>query len=400
MHKTIAFLIVLTILTATNTIIAKTASSAEIENSWTTMSSMPMGVAGAEAAVVNGKIYVIVSTVNYEYDPATNTWATKQPMPTPRADGIAVAVFENKIYVVGGRIIGGSTTGINEVYDPATDLWETRTSMPTARQGLSANVANGKIYLIGGLIPNLPDIPNANTFHSTNITEVYDPTTNSWTTAASIPTRLFTYASAVIDDKIYIISGNSGDTTNLTQIYNPKTNGWSYGAQISRGVQAAAAGATTGITASKAIYVIGGFVGFASPVDDVQIYSPENNSWGKGLPLPTARYDLALAVVDDTIYAIGGSTALYENATTRNDRYIPLRDGTIPQQEPFPTVPVIAIVGIVAVVVGTGLFVYFKKRKRYVGTFFSTCNSEIGIGGITCLSESRAFHLPYAMPFS
>ena len=93
-------------------------------------------MAGANAAVVNGKIYVIVSTVNYEYDPTTNTWATKQPMPTPRADGIAVTVFQNKIYVIGGRIIGGGTTGINEVYDPATDSWETKTSMPTPRQGL------------------------------------------------------------------------------------------------------------------------------------------------------------------------------------------------------------------------------------------------------------------------
>ena len=138
---------------------------AQEEDSWTTMTPMPAGGAGAKATVVNGKIYVIVSNINYEYDPATNTWATRTPMPTSRSDGIAVAAFQNKIYVIGGRIKGGATTGINEVYDPATDTWETKTPMPTSRQGLQANVANEKIYLIGGLIPNLPDIPMQTRFN-------------------------------------------------------------------------------------------------------------------------------------------------------------------------------------------------------------------------------------------
>ena len=164
---------------------------------------------------------------------------------------------------------------------------------------------------------------------------------------------MFTYASAVIDNKIYVISGNSGDTINLTQIYNPETNAWSYAAQIPMGVQAAAAGATTGISASKAIYVMGGFVGFAIPVNDVQIYSLENDSWSLGEPLPTARYDLALAVVDDTIYAIGGSTGLYQTVTAQNDRYIPFRGETEP--EPFTTT--IAIITTV-------ILVYLKKHKK------------------------------------
>ncbi len=353
--------LVLFFLTATNIIIIKPVSSTET-GSWTSMTPMPSEVAGAKAAVVNEKIYVIVSTINYEYDPAANTWATKQPMPTPRADGIAVAVFQNKIYVIGGRIQGGVTTGINEVYDPATDTWETKTAMPTARQGLEANVANGKIYLVGGLIPNYPDLPTANSFHSTNITEVYDPATNSWSTATSIPTRLFTYASAVVDNKIYITAGNSGDTTNLTQIYNPETNGWSYGAQIPRGVQAASAAAITGNSSPKAIYVIGGFVGLASPVDYVQIYHPQNDSWTMGKPLPTARYDLAVAAFNDMIYAIGGSVGIFENATDHNERYILRTDGTGLQPEPLPTTLVVATVALVATI-GIGLLINLKKRK-------------------------------------
>jgi len=332
---------------------------------WTTETPMPVGVAGAKAVVVNGKIYVFVSTINYEYDPATNAWATRTPMPTPRGDGIAVATYQNKIYVIGGRITGGDTTGINEVYDPATDTWETRTSMPTPRQELEANVVNGKIYLISGLIPDPKYPPNTNIFLLTNKTEVYDPSTDSWITATSIPTASSNYASAVVDNKIYIISGNSRDTTNLTQIYSPETDAWTYGAQIPMGVQAAAAGATTGTTAPKAIYVMGGFVGFVSPVDFVQAYHPENDSWSMGIPMQTARYYLAVAVVDDTIYAIGGSTGLFENATDQNDRYFPLRDEIGPQPELFPiTLVIVSVVIVIVALAGLGVLIYFRKRKH------------------------------------
>ena len=242
------------------------------DDSWSAMSQMPTAVAGAKAAVVNDKIYVIGGKTNFEYDPAMDTWVSKQPMPTPRGDGVAVSVFENKIYVIGGRIVdGGATTAINEMYDPATDTWETKTSMPTARQELEANTVDEKIYLIGGVTPD-PKLPaNSNTYIPTNKTEVYNPKTDTWTTASSLPDFLFNYASDVHDNKIYLIAGNNQDTTNLTQIYNPETDTWSIGAQIPLGVQAAAA-----CTVSEMIYVIGGFVGFVSPVDYVQVYHVNN----------------------------------------------------------------------------------------------------------------------------
>jgi N-acetylneuraminic acid mutarotase len=45
---------------------------------------------------------------------------------------------------------GWSTSNVTEVYDPITDSWETKTAMPTSRMSLCANEVNGKIYLIGG----------------------------------------------------------------------------------------------------------------------------------------------------------------------------------------------------------------------------------------------------------
>jgi len=58
----------------------------------------------------NGKLYAVggfgmdlfeVATVE-EYDPATNTWATKAPMPTARGRLGLAAAGNAKLYAVGG----------------------------------------------------------------------------------------------------------------------------------------------------------------------------------------------------------------------------------------------------------------------------------------------------------
>ncbi len=251
---------------------------------------------------------------------------------------------------------------MNEVYDPETDTWETLKPMPTARQFLCANVVSDKIYLIGGSKPvNLNDpsyVPNVN--------EVYDPATDSWAYRTPPPVNVSSHASAVVNGKIYIISG-IGASESLTQIYDPETDSWSQGAQIPTPVWGAAAGVTSGVLATKRIYVVGGYPAFRT----VQVYDQETDSWATGAQMPTGRYGLGMAVADDRLYAIGGSG--YE-AGRANQRYAPFGYGMVPppettlpnetqQPEAFPTVPV-AVASIVAVVAAAGLLVYFKKRGR------------------------------------
>jgi N-acetylneuraminic acid mutarotase len=390
MSKSVALLLVLAFLMASCLIVNRPVWAPSVtENSWTTMASMPTGRLGAGVAVVNGKIYVIGGTggggylnTNEEYDPDTNTWVAKKPMPTPRA-GFAIAVYKNKIYCIGGGPGNDWTVGfdevtrMNEVYDPLTDTWETKTPMPTARQSLCANVVGGKIYLIGGNKPvNLNDpsfVPNVN--------EVYDPETDKWTTNPPLttlprvntdtgttshtwttktppPVNVSSYASAVIDNKIYIISG-SGGNNKLTLIYDTETDTWSYGAQIPTPVWGAAAGVTTGVLAPKRIYVIGGYPAF----NQVQVYDPETDTWTTGANMPTNRYGLGVAVVDDRLYAIGGSGY---DAGIANEQYIPLgyeteTDQTEPSQTALITIVIVAV--IVAAVSG-GFIVYFTKLKK------------------------------------
>ena len=217
---------------------------------WETKSPMPTELATTQSAVVDGKIYIITASRNYEYDPISNSWITKTPMPSSRHDAPATAAYNDKIYVIGGRG-GGNTSSLNEAYNPKTDTWTTKASMPTPRQGLSANVVGDKIYLISGLVASNTDNSNY-IFDTITVNEVYDPATDSWTTKAPIPIGVSYYASAVVNDKIYIISGN------LTQIYDAATDSWTIGSSSPYAVGYAASTTHTDPDGVQKIFVIGG----------------------------------------------------------------------------------------------------------------------------------------------
>jgi hypothetical protein len=382
MSKSVALLLVLVFLTASSTAATNPVLASTInDDSWTTKTAMPTARSGLGVAVVNGKIYAIggLNDDGYlatceEYDPAANSWVAKKSMPTPRSN-FAVAVVENKIYVIGGLTGDDTPTGVNEVYDPAIDMWENKTSMPTPRWLLQANAVNAKIYLIGGL-------------GGRNVNEVYDPATDAWTKKTPPPTSVDDYASVVVDNKIYLIGGHEGygSYSNQVQIYDPENDNWSSGQQAPQKAVYAAAGVTSGVIAPTRVYVfgvtepvgIGVNIGVRVPSIINQVFDPESDSWTIGASPPTNRINMGVAVVDDKLYAIGGST--YEDSglhvphmpSAVNEQYTPIGYGTVPvdnnQPAPFPIRLAVAVAFVIAALVlmaavGVGLSVYLKKRK-------------------------------------
>ena len=365
--------------------------SAAAESAWTAKTPMPKAAAHFKAEVVNNQIYVFGPNVTYIYD--LTSGLPKQPMPSHR-DSFATATYQNRIYCIGGRSNGPSA--VNEVYNPISDSWESKQAMPTPRHGLDANVVNGKIYLISGLVPDNPDNrwPNVNvdaysSYLLTNVTEVYDPSTDTWTTKAPIPKAAPYYSSAVIDNKIYIFSQNfnqnDGTYESLTQIYNPNTDTWTNGNPPPYAVDMAGSAAIAN-SDFKRIYVIGGRSS-SLQVAYNQIYDPATDSWSIGAPLPTPRYGLAVCSLNNKIYTFGGYQGAFVTVSLRadNEQYDPSKDiaspvitsptstptqlPTIntgaepPKTEPFPTVPVDAVsVAVVALAVA-GLLVYHKKHN-------------------------------------
>jgi N-acetylneuraminic acid mutarotase len=176
----------------------------------------------------------------WEYDPVKDAWKALAPMPTKRGSSNAVA-HGGKIYVIGGASMhpGSKETFIhparphravsaNEVYDPATNTWEARSPMPTARNHAAAGMANNKIYVIGGRI-GAAFITRA---IGVNIVEEYDPVTDQWgPLKAPMPTARSAVAFGTYRGKIYVAGGEDQDSRKLSafravEAFDPVTNIW------------------------------------------------------------------------------------------------------------------------------------------------------------------------------
>ncbi len=196
-------------------------------DSWRALAPMPTKRGSPVAVTVGDKMYVIGGATTLpgstavhparphysvgaveEYDPATNTWRARAPIPTPRNHATA-GVVNGKVYVIGGRVggafvsSGSSNVGIVEEYDPATDAWGApRARMPSARSAMSSGTWGGKIYVTGGAGK---DSVSMFTFRAL---EAYDPATNSWTVLPNMPVSRHGLAGAVVGNRLHLVSGD------------------------------------------------------------------------------------------------------------------------------------------------------------------------------------------------
>jgi N-acetylneuraminic acid mutarotase len=290
--------------------------SVNAEVVWVQKQSMPSARAGLGVVEVNGTIYAVggwnqpPTNTTQAYNIANNSWTLKASMPTARML-FGIAVYQDKIYAIGGKVNQIKVTNATEAYDPTTDTWTTKAALPTPSFGFKANVVNDKIYVIAGV----QQITNT-TIKCLNFTRVYDPAIDTWTTKAAIPNPVFNYGSAVVGNKIYIISGDtltSNGTlidTNLIQIYDTQTDSWSTGAAIPVAVNAPAAVTANDSNVSK-IYVLGGGSDKLQLTYNLtQIYDPQQDVWANGAAMPTSRFTSGACIANQTLYVIGGADNL------------------------------------------------------------------------------------------
>jgi len=277
---------------------------------WTQKADMPTPRWGHSAAVVNGKIYVIggltsetgflngkpISVVE-EYDPATDTWTRKADMPQPRGYLYGShPVVDGKIYITGG---GKSASSRVDAYDPATDTWNRVADMPTPRILMARIAFDGKVYTFGGKTGTL-----GSSAPTVDVTEIYDPKTDTWTEAAPMPTRVWEHSAIEVNDKIYVIGGATGQNSiQILQVYDPQTDTWTNATPKPLN--------TRGFSATKVcgkIYTFGGWLNSGQrPYADTWVYDPITDTWTQAAPLPDYRATLSTSTVNGKIYAIGGT---------------------------------------------------------------------------------------------
>jgi len=262
---------------------------------WTQKAGVQMQ--GGSACVVNGKIFVLGGcgngpgyndlVTNEAYDPATNTWKAKTPMPTARGF-LSTAVVKDTIYAIGGGYPTSKSTV--EAFNPATNTWTTRANMLSPRLGAQAAVVDGKIYNIGGN-------------YSERNCEAYDPATNTWTAKAPIPGSGGVVSLAAYNGLIYAFGGGYYTSFSATYAYDPLTDTWTK----KRDMPTPRFAFRTYVAGGK-IYALGGSQGPPGTLSTVEVYDPIRDTWEAKPNMPDNLAWFAGAVIDDKIYVISGTS--------------------------------------------------------------------------------------------
>jgi N-acetylneuraminic acid mutarotase len=162
------------------------------------------------ACVVGDKIYVLVNLEIQQYDPATDSWTKITSISSNYMEPVSV---NEKIYII------NSHTG-TIIYDTKTGNWTTGAPIPEYYAGAGVIATTGqyapeRIYVLGGYTGFVDSVVNA--------TFVYDVASDTWSSAASMPTARCVFASAVLDDRIYCMGGAVGwfEYTQAIDVYTP-----------------------------------------------------------------------------------------------------------------------------------------------------------------------------------
>jgi N-acetylneuraminic acid mutarotase len=287
---------------------------------WTTETPMPTPRGRLAAATgFDGRIYAIGggSNIGYPldtyfsddrveaYTPWTKTWSTMAEMKVGRKLLAAATGFNGHIYAIGGDVEGTFFSPTNDVeeYIPGTNHWYPAPSMSTKRAGLAAVTApDNLIYAIGG------DDDGGNVL---NTVEAYSLITHSWSPVGSMSTARYGAAAAVgPDGRIYVFGGRDSTgplshTVNTVEAYSLITHSWSPVASMPT-TRSFAAAAAWGSGQDRRLLVFGGQDAMGNPLNTVESYNPNTNSWSPEFSMPTARDGLAGVNFKGDIFAIGG----------------------------------------------------------------------------------------------
>jgi N-acetylneuraminic acid mutarotase len=239
------------------------------------------------------------------------TWTMKAPMPAGVRGEVAAVVFQNRLYAIGGNLAGNAVPR-NEEYDPATDRWRARAPMPLARDHVGIALLNGKIYTFGGFVKSVHEGAGTDVFE-------YDPAVDTWRARAPLKSPLGSAGAAVVGGKIHVFGGRGLDkvTTTTHVVYDPAADTWTDAAPLSKGRDHMGV-----VVAEGKIHVIGGR--FAGPVDRTdmhEVYDPATNSWSMAAPLKTPRSAVAAALYRGMIVVDGGEWPPEKRTFTENEGY-------------------------------------------------------------------------------
>jgi N-acetylneuraminic acid mutarotase len=216
--------------------------------------------------------------------PVLETWSMTTPVPGEAIAYPNVVTLDDEVWVVGGRKVNtdtmaGGPVSTVQAYDPANDSWEKHEDLPVALDLPNVAASGGRLWILGA--------KGATDLFS------YDPKRRTWSAEGKRP--------------------------------------------ITRGI-----GASALAVAGTSIYVVGGVVTSATNprglrLRDVAVFDTKTREWRELPPIPDESAYFGAGIIDDVLYATGGSTETDPSARPGRTFALDLKAETWSEKAALPT---------------------------------------------------------------
>jgi N-acetylneuraminic acid mutarotase len=195
-------------------------------------------------------------------------------------------VYNNKIYVVGGKINNNTYSGSRIMsYNPASDTWATVLTFPNCFWGGYGFLLGDKYYVVGGFNSITPvSVSYVETLLSRTL--VYNITTNTTSTVADVPGGAKGFGAAfTLNGDGYIVGGlkNQANPTAISECwqYNVATNLWTPKANLpsTQGLTGVALNLAEAYGNFGYAWSGVGGTGGSTYYKDIYRFNPISNSW-------------------------------------------------------------------------------------------------------------------------
>ena len=236
-------------------------------------------------------------------------------MPTAHDQGSAADIGGGRVLVIGGwRKYSGSSyiaTAAAEVYDISTNQWPSVQAMSVARSMATATrMSDGRVLVAGGdsswqggsVAPNKQQVLRS--------AEIFDPQSNSWSSAGNMSVPRATHMAAVLPNGHVVVAGgwSDGHQSGLssTDEYTPGV-GWGTGDMPMPHAQSRMVALADG-----RLLVIGGVNSGDHTTAETDLFDPASGTWQKVGDLPIPLYWSSLV-------ALSGGGAVVVGGMADND---------------------------------------------------------------------------------
>ncbi len=245
------------------------------------------------------------------YSSSTGKWTLTGSMAEARESFPAVVLKNGNVLVSGGLGTSSVVLAGAELYDPTTGVWSSAGLLSVARFGHTATLLpNGKVLVTGGCIAS-----DCST--DTAVSELYDPTSNTWSTTGSLNTARSYQTAVLLKTGKVLAIGGSGSITSC-ELYDASKGTWSNAASTNTGRYQNTA---TLLTDGK-VLVTGGANG-RYPINSAELYDPTANTWTLTGNMKIGRYAHTASLLGDGTVLVAGGIGVAISCGKDCTSYIP-----------------------------------------------------------------------------